>query len=155
MTSNDQRRTLRYKVPTNQVIKSSIWFILHSWRGISTLSSLFEDYPPQRGHLNNGFIKEELPTHSVSSFTSGIQLFHKDTRRLQSNGTERNVEFVLAPQHRTSGDPETTTKEDFDYGEESNLEVLRWIHDKSHETKMETRRRIRTEHCHVHLFAVL
>jgi len=69
------------------------------------------------------------------------------------------VEFVLAPQHRTSGDPETTTKEDFDYGEESNLEVFRWIHDKSHETKMETRRRIRIltllEHCHVHLSVVL
>jgi len=25
------------------------------------------------------------------------------------------VEFVLAPQHRTSCDPEITTKEDFDY----------------------------------------
>jgi len=28
---------------------------------------------------------------------------------------ERNVEFVLAPQHETSCDPETTAKEDFDY----------------------------------------
>jgi len=45
------------------------------------------------------------------------------------------VEFVLAPQHRTSCDPETTTKEDFDYGEESNLEVFRWIHDKSNEAE--------------------
>jgi len=47
---------------------------------------------------------------------------------------ERNVEFVLAPQHQTSSDPETTTKEDFDYWrkitEESNLEVFRRIHDK-------------------------
>jgi len=159
MTLDDQQRTFCYEVPANQVIKSSIWFILHSWRGISTLSSLFEEYPPQREHLNNGFIKEGLPIFSVSSFTSDIQLFHKDTRRLQSNGAERNVEFVLAPQHRTSGDPETTTKEDFDYGEESNMGVFRWIHDKSHETKMETRRRIRTltlvEHCHVHLSVVL
>jgi len=65
---------------------------------------------------------------------SGIQFFHKDTRRLQSNRVERNVEFVLAPQHQTSSDPETTTKEDFDYWrkitEESNLEVFRRIHDK-------------------------
>ena len=71
----------------------------------------------------------------MSSITSGIQLFHKDTWRLQSNGAERNVEFVMAPQHRTSCDPETTTKEDFDYGEESNLEVFRWIHDKSNEAE--------------------
>jgi len=39
------------------------------------------------------------------------------------------VEFVLAPQHETSFDPETTAKEDFDYWrkiiEESNLEVCR------------------------------
>jgi len=41
----------------------------------------------------------------------------------------------MAPQHRTSCDPETTTKEDFDYGEESNLEVFRWIHDKSNEAE--------------------
>jgi len=44
------------------------------------------------------------------------------------------VEFVLAPQHETFCDPETTTKEDFDYWrkiiEESNLEVCRRIHDK-------------------------
>jgi len=50
-----------------------------------------------------------------------------------------HAEFVLAPQHRTSCDPETITKEGFDYGEESNSEVFRWIHDKSHETKMETK----------------
>jgi len=36
-------------------------------------------------------------------------------QRLQPNGAERNVEFVLAPQHRMSYDPEITTKEDFDY----------------------------------------
>jgi len=39
------------------------------------------------------------------------------------------VDFVLAPQHETYCDPETTTKEDFDYWrkiiEESNLEVCR------------------------------
>jgi len=28
---------------------------------------------------------------------------------------ECSVEFVLTPQHETSYDPETTTKEDFDY----------------------------------------
>jgi len=43
----------------------------------------------------------------------------------------------LAPQHETSYDPETTTKEDFDYWrkiiEESNLEVYRRIHDKPNE----------------------
>ena len=47
------------------------------------------------------------------------------------------VEFVLAPQHETSCDPETTAKEDFAYWkritEESNLEVYRRIHDKSNE----------------------
>jgi len=36
-------------------------------------------------------------------------------RRFQPNGAERNVEFILAPQHRTSCDPEITTKEDIDY----------------------------------------
>ena len=45
------------------------------------------------------------------------------------------VEFVLAPQHRTSCDPETTTKEELDYGEESNLEVFRWIHNKLNEAE--------------------
>jgi len=33
------------------------------------------------------------------------------------------VAFVFAPQHETSCDLETTTKEDFDHCEESNLEV--------------------------------
>jgi len=41
----------------------------------------------------------------------------------------------LAPQHRTSRDPKTTTKEDFNDGEESNLEVFRWIHDKLNEAE--------------------
>jgi len=49
------------------------------------------------------------------------------------------VEFVLAPQYETSCDPETTTKEDFDYWrkitEESNLEVYRQIHDKLNEAE--------------------
>ena len=49
------------------------------------------------------------------------------------------VEFALAPQHETSCDSETTTKEDFDYwrklNEESNLEVYRRIHDKSNEAE--------------------
>jgi len=43
----------------------------------------------------------------------------------------------LAPQRETSCDPETKTKEDFDYWrkitEERNLEVYRRIHDKSNE----------------------
>ena len=38
------------------------------------------------------------------------------------------VEFVLAPHHVTSCDPSTTTKEDFEYGEETNLDVYRRIH---------------------------
>ena len=50
-----------------------------------------------------------------------------------------DVEFVLAPQHETSCDPETTAKEDFAYWkritEESNLEVYRRIHDKSNEVE--------------------
>jgi len=36
-------------------------------------------------------------------------------RRFQLNGAERNVEFVVAPQHETSCDPEITTKEDADH----------------------------------------
>jgi len=55
----------------------------------------------------------------------------------QKTGYGIRVEFVLAPQHETSCDPETTTKEDFDYWrkifEESNLEVSRRIYDKSNE----------------------
>jgi len=47
---------------------------------------------------------------------------------------ERNAEFVLSPQHETSCDPETTTIEDFDYCEESNVEVYRRIH-KSNEAE--------------------
>jgi len=49
------------------------------------------------------------------------------------------VVFVSAPQHETSCDPETKTKEDFDYWrkiiEESNLEVYRRIHDKPNEAE--------------------
>ena len=49
------------------------------------------------------------------------------------------VEFVFAPQHETSCDPETTTKEDFDYRrkitEKSNLELYRRIHDKPNEAE--------------------
>jgi len=41
----------------------------------------------------------------------------------------------LAPQHVTSCDPETTKKEDFDYCEESNVEVYRRIHDKPNEAE--------------------
>jgi len=74
---------------------------------------------------------------SASSSTLCIQLFDKDTRRLQSSRVERNVEFVFAPQHRTSCYSEITTKKDFDYWrkitEESNLEVYQRIHDKSNE----------------------
>jgi len=49
------------------------------------------------------------------------------------------VEFVLAPQHETSCDPETTTKEDFDYWrkvfEESYFEVYRRIQDRPNEVE--------------------
>jgi len=49
------------------------------------------------------------------------------------------VEFVFAPQHETSCDPETTTKEDFGYwrkiSEESDLEVYRRIHAKLNEAE--------------------
>jgi len=98
---------------------------------------------------------------SASSFTLCIQLFHKDTRRLQSNRVERNVEFVFAPQHRISCDSEITTKEDFDYWrkitEESNLEVYRRIHDESNETEDLTMTKdINSfKYCHVYLSGVL
>jgi len=50
-----------------------------------------------------------------------------------------SVEFVLAPQHETSCNPETTTKEDFEYWrkiiEESNLKVYRRIRDKPNEAE--------------------
>jgi len=40
-------------------------------------------------------------------------LLKNDTRRLQFHIVERNVEFVLAPQHETSYDSEIPAKEDF------------------------------------------
>jgi len=67
----------------------------------------------------------------------------------------------LAPQHETSCDPETTTKEDFDYWrkitEESNLEVYRRTHDKTNEAedKTTTKDINSLEHCHVYLSGVL
>jgi len=58
---------------------------------------------------------------------------------VQGRNKVRCVEFVLAPQHETSCDPETTTKKDFDYWrkiiEESNLEVYRRIHGKLNEAE--------------------
>jgi len=75
---------------------------------------LFEDHPPERDHPNHGIINEELSNSLSSSFTLCIQPLWKRYQRFQSNRAERNVEFVLAPQHETSCDPETTTKEDFD-----------------------------------------
>ena len=49
------------------------------------------------------------------------------------------VEFVFAPQHRTSCDSEITTKEDFDYWrkitEESNVDVYRRIYTKPNEAE--------------------
>jgi len=55
---------------------------------------------------------------STAPFLSGL------LKKLVDVSDDPSVEFVLAPQHRTSCDPETITKEDFDYGEESNLEVF-------------------------------
>jgi len=66
----------------------------------------------KRNHLNQEFINKDLD-FSASSLTLCISPFYKDTRHLQLNTVERNVEFVSVPQHETSYDPETTTKEDF------------------------------------------
>jgi len=60
MTLYGRQRTLRYKVPDNQVIKISSRFILHPWRRITTSSVLFEKYPPERAHLNNKLINGDL-----------------------------------------------------------------------------------------------
>ena len=64
---------------------------------------------------------------------------HTVTKWLSLYPSLPSVEFVLAPQHETSCDPETTTKEDFNYWrkitEESNLEVFRRIHDKSNKAE--------------------
>jgi len=53
--------------------------------------------------------------------------------------TPDSIEFVLVPQHVTSCDPETTTKDDLDcwkrITEENKSEVYRRIHDKPNEAK--------------------
>ena len=62
---------------------------------------------------------KQCPQRSrTSDFHQYLQLLHsfkslKDTRHPQLNRVERNVEFVLAPQHETSCDSEIQTKKDF------------------------------------------
>jgi len=67
--------------------------------------------------LNLRIKKGENLCYSTRFGVSGVVCVHpflfqvcKNTLSLSSS-----VEFVLAPQHRMSYDPEVTTKEDFDY----------------------------------------
>jgi len=77
------------------------------------------------------------PLHSVYVFNP-----QERYQRFQPKGAERNVEFVLTPQHRTSYDPEITTKEDFDYGrkitEERDSEVYRRMYAKPNEAEYQS-----------------
>jgi len=118
---------LTFQDPRQPRIKISIGFILLPSRRITTLSFLFEEHSPERDHLNKELINKHLSIFSASSFTLCTLFFYEDTRRLQSNRVERNAEFVFSPQHGTSCDPETTTKEDADHWrkiiEERNSEV--------------------------------
>jgi len=112
-----------FQGPRQPRIKISIGFILFPWTRITSLSFLFEEHSPERDHLSKGLINEELSILSASSFTLCTLPFYEDARPLQSNRLQRNVEFVFSPQHETSCDPETTTKED------------RWIRDDSNEAE--------------------
>jgi len=47
-------------------------------------------------------------------------LLHQKSQQTHYYYRVATVEFVLAPQHETSCDPETTTKEDFDYLRKTN-----------------------------------
>ena len=95
MTSYGQQRTLCCKVLDNQAIKISIGSLPYPWRRLITSSFLLGEHSQERDHLNNELVYEDLSILSASSFTLCIQLFYKDTRRLQSNRAERNVEFVF------------------------------------------------------------
>jgi len=79
---------------------------------VSIFDSILKTVLQKRDHPHHRVIDKECSHFLLLSFAL---TFRKGHRRLQSNGAERNVEFVLAPQHETSYDPETTTKEDFDY----------------------------------------
>ena len=106
---------LTFQGPRQPRIKISIGYSLLPWRKITTVSFLFEENSPERDHLNKELINKHFSIFSASSFTLYALLFYIDTRRLQSNRVERNVEFIFSPQHETSCDPETTTKEDADH----------------------------------------
>jgi len=86
---------LMFQGPRQPRIKISIGFILLPWRRITTLSFLFEEHSLERDHLNKELINKHLSISPASSFTLCTLLFYEDTRRLQSNRVERNVEFFF------------------------------------------------------------
>jgi len=51
----------------------------------------------------------------ISASTSGKGFLNKAINSLPFEMHLPGVEFVVSPQHETSYDPETTTKEDFDH----------------------------------------
>jgi len=94
------------------------------------------------GNLSKIFISEvciKLVALRINRSPRSSSQIQKGWWRLIQSFNKQSVEFVLAPQHETSCDPETTTKEHFDYWrkitEESNLEVYRRTHDKSNEAE--------------------
>ena len=89
----DQRLTLQLP----EIIAPPI-----AWGGYNVMRNV-----PQ-GHVN--FKRNLFPILHLL-----YALYSSTKPRLQSNRVERNVEFVFSPQHETSSDPETTTKEDADH----------------------------------------
>jgi len=59
-------------------------------------------------------LTEALNTGTNNFINLGELLAHKLILQRTKHLLMRYVEFVLAPQHDMSGDPETATKEDFD-----------------------------------------
>ena len=86
---------LTFQGPRQPRIKILIGFILLPWKRITTLSFLFEEHSPEKDHLNKELINKHLSIFSASSFILCTLLFYEETRRLQSNRVERNVEFVF------------------------------------------------------------
>jgi len=109
MTSYYQQRTLRYKVPDNHLLKISDLIHPSSMKKNNNIIVSIRRIPSGR-RPSKQWIYQWRTSDFLSIFTSCIQPLHKDTRRLQLNRVEMNVEFVLAPQHETSYDAEITTK---------------------------------------------
>jgi len=83
---------------------------------ITTTTSLIPFWrPPSRKGIIHTIELSMKNVRIFCSLHSHYSILMKRYQRLQSNRAERNVEFVLAPQHETSYDSETTMKEDFDY----------------------------------------